>query len=116
MPSKAYLGGALAVLLSLFLTTTAVAETPGRFQLNFSGATGGIIRAPNTNQDHDTGNAFAEAWVKLDLELWRQGNTVLKAFFLGNYVRDTKPYAYNNTTKAGSDRQKRSKNLVTNSV
>ncbi|MHA6263518.1 hypothetical protein ACXYMO_09965 [Arenibacterium sp. CAU 1754] len=69
--------------------------------MKFSGATGGILRFPNTNQDIDDGNAFAEAWLKLDVELWRQGDTALKAFMLANYVGDSKPFAYNNTRKAG---------------
>ena len=69
--------------------------------LKFGGATGGIFRFPNTNQDVDDGNAFAEAWLKADVELWSQGDTKLKAYVLANYVRDTEPYAYNNTRKAG---------------
>ena len=74
---------------------------PGAWPLKFGGATGGIFRFPNTNQDLDEGNAFAEAWLKADAELWRKGDTSLKAYVLANYVRDSEPYAYNNTKKAG---------------
>lgn len=106
MPSKANLGGVLTafftfVLMMAVANAPALADSSSKPRLKFGGATGGIIRAPNTNQDLDKGNAFAEAWLKLDVELWRQGDTVLKAFVLGNYVRDTKPFAYNNTTKGG---------------
>lgn len=93
-----------AVLLAIasFGSHHASAETSPTSRLKFGGATGGILRAPNTNQDLDEGNAFGEAWIKLDAELWRRGNTVLKAYTLANYVRDTKPYAYNNTAKIGA--------------
>ena len=95
-PLRAALRLALTCALGL-AALPAAAEIP----LTFGGATGGILRAPNTNQDEDAGNAFAEAWVKGDVELWRQGDTVLKGFVLGNYVRDTKPFAWNNTRKLG---------------
>lgn len=99
---KNHLAAGLAAI-GLFLGSTAAlhAEAAPAHKLTFGGATGGIIRAPNTNQDLDAGDTFGEAWLQVYAELWRSGDTVLKAFFLGNYVRDTKPYAYNNTTKGG---------------
>lgn len=69
--------------------------------LRFSGATGGVVRFPNTNQETDSGNTFAEAWVKSDVELYRRNDTRFKAFVLANYVRDSKPFAYNNAQKTG---------------
>ncbi len=91
----------LVVILTLWSTTFAKSDEEAKPKLKFSGATGGIVRFPNTNQEEDRHNAFAEAWIKADVELWRRDNTVLRAYVLGNYVRDTKPYDYNNTTKAG---------------
>lgn len=106
MSPKSTLLGAFAVALqslvfALICATTVQAEESRVPLLKFSGATGGILRFPNTNQDIDDGNAFAEAWLKLDVELWRQGDTALKAFMLANYVGDSELFAYNNTRKAG---------------
>jgi hypothetical protein len=86
---------AITILTILTLASTALAESP------FGGATGGILRFPNTNQDKDSGNGFGEAWIKLNATLWSNGDTKLQAYGLANYVRDTKPFAYNNTKKAG---------------
>lgn len=93
--------GAFFITLGGGLTTEAAGEETQGFTFQPMGATGGIIRYPNSNQDHDAGNAFAEAWIKPDLELYRHDDTKIKAFVLANYVRDTKPFAYNNTRKAG---------------
>ena len=106
MPSKAFIRGVTAILVTIIFTIYAFvssvsAEEGQTPRLKFGGATGGILRAPNTNQDVDDGNAFAEAWIKAHVELWRSDDTVLKVYALANYVRDSKPYAYNNTTKAG---------------
>lgn len=106
MSTQIGLSRVYTVFLSLLLALTAAGASAQENELSerrlkFGGATGGILRAPNTNQDLDENNAFGEAWIKGDVELWRKGETVAKAFILANYVRDTKPFAYNNTTKAG---------------
>ena len=91
-----------SILALLVLTISFTANAEDTIKSRFGGATGGILRAPNTNQTLDQGNAFGEAWLKLDFTLWRKGDTVLKSFLLSNYVRDTKPFAYNNTAKIGA--------------
>jgi hypothetical protein len=83
----------------LFLQTgfAALAEPESRF----SGATGGIVRFPNSNQAEDSGNLFGEAWLKLGYSLHKTQKGNLSVYALGNFVADSKPYAYNNTAKAG---------------
>ena len=84
-----------AVVLGLAAPQPAVAE------IRFPGATGGILRFPNTNQDEDKGNAFAEIWVKQGVEVWQSGSTKLQFFYLGNVVKDSHPYPWNNSIKHG---------------
>ncbi len=95
----------LALASSLFVLGAPAAQaeegvsiTP---KITFPGATGGILRFPNTNQDSDEGNAFAEAWLKQGVQVWQKGDTKLQFFYLGNYVRDTEPNPWNNSTKHG---------------
>ena len=92
-----------AGLIGISTVSPAFAEAGSEdgVTLRFSGATGGILRFPNTNQDKDSGNSFAEAWIKSDIELYQSNDTRFKAFVLANYVRDSKPFAYNNTQKSG---------------
>ena len=68
---------------------------------SFPGETGGVLRFPNANQDNDEGNAFAEAWLKQGIQFWQRGDTKIQAVYLSNYVRDTEPYPWNNSTKHG---------------
>lgn len=89
----------LTMFAAIPLASATLAESPN--QKFFGGATGGILRFPNTNQDRDSGNSFGEAWLKLHATLWSRGDTKLQAYGLANYVRDSKPFAYNNTQKAG---------------
>lgn len=91
-----------AALLTLgCLSSPAIAEETSKSRISMPGATGGILRFPNTNQDKDEGNAFAEVWLKQGIVLWSRGDTKVQAFYLGNYVRDTEPYPWNNSTKHG---------------
>jgi len=94
---------ALMLAITTLATPSAHAELSdvSEFKLSFPGATGGILRFPNTNQDKDEGNAFAEAWLKQGIQFWQRGDTKIQAFYLGNYVRDTEPYPWNNSTKHG---------------
>lgn len=93
-------------ILSIFCIIIALAapafssEEP-RKGLEMPGATGGILRFPNTNQDKDEGNAFAEAWLKQGLILWKDGDTKVQAFYLGNLVGDTDLNPWNNSGKHG---------------
>lgn len=88
----------LAAALTFAAASGAAAAQP---DLAFPGATGGILRFPNTNQDDDRGNAFAEVWVKQGMEFWRSGTTKAQVFYLGNIVRDSHPYPWNNAIKHG---------------
>lgn len=83
---------------SLLVTgaTAAIAE-----DARFHGATGGILRFPNSNQTEDNENLFGEAWLKLAYTLLKTQKGKLSVYTLGNFVADTKPYAYNNTAKIG---------------
>ncbi len=68
----------------------------------FHGATGGIIRFPNSNQEKDQGNLFAEAWLKLGYSLAKTERGTLSVFTLGNMVADSASLPWNNTAKFGA--------------
>lgn len=91
----------LSLIFIIGFSSNTLAEEPQGFTFKPMGATGGIARYPNSNQDLDDGNAFAEVWIKPDLEIYRHNDTRIKAFILANYVRDSKPFVYNNNRKEG---------------
>ncbi len=90
----------LAVLVVAALFGPAPVAAAGDDQ-RFHGATGGIVRYPNSNQPEDSGNLFGEAWLKLGYSLHRTERGNLSVYVLGNFVADSEPYAYNNTAKVG---------------
>jgi len=95
----------LRFLIALLLSLAGLAAVPSSATaqpgFKMPGATGGILRFPNTNQDEDEGNAFAEAWLKQGILLWQEGDIKVQAFYLGNFVRDTEPNPWNNSVKHG---------------
>lgn len=102
--SKRSIGSALALfcaVLAIWLAAMLPVRAEATWPMKFTGATGGILRFPNTNQAADSKDAFGEAWIKPELEIYRNGDTHVNAFFLGNYVRDSEQYSYNNTRKGG---------------
>ena len=86
---------ALAMALLLLPPEAHAEEKP------WTGATGGILRLPNSNQAHDDGNAFGEAWGKIDRTLHRTEKDRMTVFVLGNAVTDSAGYGYNSTSKIG---------------
>ncbi|WP_141137797.1 hypothetical protein [Actibacterium lipolyticum] len=81
----------------MLMSFSAVAAEDTRFH----GATGGILRFPNSNQPEDENNLFGEAWLKLAYSVAKTEKGNLSFYTLGNVVADTKPFAYNNTAKLG---------------
>lgn len=75
--------------------------TPIVADVSMPGATGGVLRYPNNNQLEEDGNAFGEAWIKQGLQFWQSGTTKAQGFYLGNLVRDTEPFGWNNAVKHG---------------
>ena len=88
----------LFALLVILLVNAAPAWSQDR---PWTGATGGILRLPNSNQAHDDGNAFGEAWGKIDRTLYRTAKDRMTVFALGNAVTDSAGHGYNSTSKIG---------------
>lgn len=93
------------MLLPCFVTVAAILTGTDATAFGegsrFHGATGGIVRLPNSNQPKDSGNLFGEAWLKLGYTLNKTERGNLSVFTLGNVVADSASFAYNNTAKIG---------------
>lgn len=89
----------LRSLIVLFILLSTPVRADG---IDIQYTMGGIIRTPNNLQPEELGNLFGEAWFKADTTVLRFGKMDLKAFVQGNYLRDTKPFAWNNKAKFGA--------------
>lgn len=88
-------------LFRLLSVLIVLAAGPAAAESPWTGATGGILRYPNSNQAHDASNAFGEAWAKIDRTIHRTADDRVTVFVLGNAVTDTVGHAYNSTSKIG---------------
>lgn len=90
-------------MLRLFFIFIFLVSTPIKADgINIQFTMGGIIRTPNNLQPEESGNLFGEAWFKADTTLARFGKMDFKAFIQGNYLRDSKPFSWNNKAKFGA--------------